>query len=367
MPSPYDVVAKNVITSTLGVKPGDNVIVETWDHGLPLARAFVFNLRELGARPLLFFEDEDTFWRCCDNLGSEKLGKVGEHEWAALEKTSSYIFIPGPADFRRMLKDRPKYLAAAAYNSEWYERAERHRLKGARLAFGYASAEQARVYKLPFQSWQRMLLAASSIDFSTLKNTIDKIRPLLQGKGQIRITAPNGTDLSLRLAGRDGVAEDCIVDSDDLDKGWNIASIPGGNIVVAPDETSVEGVISFDRSTPYMGRWVDGIRWEFRNGQLVKYSAKASAESFSSIYEKADGDKNRLGRIGIGANPKIRRGFLQDSMSSGAITIWLGNNQDFGGTNKTGFMFPGVLGNATMSIDGHVIVEKGKLHRDMTP
>jgi leucyl aminopeptidase (aminopeptidase T) len=116
-----------------------------------------------------------------------------------------------------------------------------------------------------------------------------------------------------------------------------------------------------------MGRWVDGIRWEFRNGQLVKYSAKASAESFSSIYEKADGDKNHLGRIGIGANPKIRRGFLQDSMSSGAITIWLGNNQDFGGTNRTGFMFPGVLGNATMSIDGHAIVEKGKLHRDMTP
>ena len=365
--SRYDSLAKNVITNTLGVQPGDNVIVETWDHGLPIASAFIFNLRELGARPLLLMEHEETFWRCFDSLEGEKLGKVGEHEWAALEKANSYVFIPGPADLQRIWKTRSKYIAATAYNSEWYEKAERIRLKGVRLAFGYASVEQARTYKLSFQSWQQMLLTASSIDFSILKKSIASIKPSLEGNGQIRITAPSGTDLSLRLAKRDPVAEDCVLDSDDLDKGWNIANVPGGNIVVAPDETSVEGVVAFDRPSPYMGRWVSGIRWEFKSGQLVKYSAKTSAESFSSVYEKADGDKNRVGRIGIGVNPKIRKGFLQDSNSAGAITIWLGNNEDFGGMNKTRFFFPGVLTNATMTIDGHVIVEKGRLRQDMMP
>jgi hypothetical protein len=36
-----------------GAQSGDNVIVEAWDHGFLLASAFIFSLRELGARLLL--------------------------------------------------------------------------------------------------------------------------------------------------------------------------------------------------------------------------------------------------------------------------------------------------------------------------
>ena len=41
----YDAMVTNVLTSTLGIQPGDDVIVETWDHGLPIADAFIYKLR----------------------------------------------------------------------------------------------------------------------------------------------------------------------------------------------------------------------------------------------------------------------------------------------------------------------------------
>ncbi len=61
--SEYEALAKNVLRKTLRVKAGENVIVETWNHGIPIAREFVFQIRALGARPLMTFEDEDAFWR----------------------------------------------------------------------------------------------------------------------------------------------------------------------------------------------------------------------------------------------------------------------------------------------------------------
>jgi leucyl aminopeptidase (aminopeptidase T) len=91
----YDGLAKNVLSLTLGVQAGDDVIVETWDHGLPVADAFIYQLRELSANPMLLFEHEAAFWRSAEDLSEDKLGKVGEHEWAAIEKAKGYVFIPG--------------------------------------------------------------------------------------------------------------------------------------------------------------------------------------------------------------------------------------------------------------------------------
>jgi leucyl aminopeptidase (aminopeptidase T) len=358
--SDYDALAKNVLSTTLGIQPGDDLIVETWDHGLPIANAVIYAARKLGARPMLLFEHEATFWKSVDSLPEDRLGKVGEHEWAAIEKAKGYIFIPGPANFLKIWKNFSKFRASTAYNEEWYERAKRYRLKAARIALAYATRERAKAYKISLAAWQRMLMAASTIEYSTLKDKAAKLAPMLRN-GQVKITAPNGTDLKLQLAGRDPYAEDCIVDSDDLDHGRNVANIPGGNLSVCPDETRADGTIVFDRPSAYMGKWVGGVRFGFKNGTLTDYRAGLNASLLTASYGKATGDKNKVALVGVGLNPKARTGFLQDSIAEGAVTLAIGGNDDVGGANKTDFYFPGVLTKATLTVDGHVIVKNGKL------
>jgi len=195
----YDTLAKNVLWTALGIQQGDNVIVETWDNGLPIAGAFVYGSHQLGARPMLLFEHEKTFWRSTMSLPEERLGKVGDHEWAAMEKANGYIFIPGPADLPRLLKHRSKYNASTGYNAEWYERAKRYRLKGARIGLGYASRERARAYRLSASAWQRMLVASSTVDFAGIKKKVAELASLLR-TGEVKVTSPNGTSLNLKLA-----------------------------------------------------------------------------------------------------------------------------------------------------------------------
>ena len=152
-----------------------------------------------------------------------------------------------------------------------------------------------------------------------------------------------------------------MVDSDDLDHGRNVANIPGGNVLACPDEGYAEGNIIFDRSTTYMGKWISGIRFDFKNGELTAYRAKGNANVLKASYEKASGEKSKVAVLGIGLNPKARTGFLQDNIAAGVITVGIGGNDDVGGANKTDFYFPGVITKASLSVDGNTIVQDGKV------
>jgi len=44
----------------LHIQPKENVIVECWNHGLDAAKEIVYQLRAVGARPMLLLEDEET-------------------------------------------------------------------------------------------------------------------------------------------------------------------------------------------------------------------------------------------------------------------------------------------------------------------
>src|SRR5207247_2393670 len=89
--SEYEALAKNVIRRTLHIQPKENVIVETWNHGLPIATEVVYQVRAAGARPLLLFEDEDTYWKSVTTLPESKIGQVGSHEWRAMVLEASSV------------------------------------------------------------------------------------------------------------------------------------------------------------------------------------------------------------------------------------------------------------------------------------
>jgi len=45
--------AKNILSKTLHVRRGENVVIETWSETLPWAKPFVTEARRIGANPLL--------------------------------------------------------------------------------------------------------------------------------------------------------------------------------------------------------------------------------------------------------------------------------------------------------------------------
>ncbi len=358
--SEYETFAKNVIRKSLQIKPKENVIVETWNHGFDAAKEFVYQLRAAGAKPMFLFEDEETHWRSVDTLPPPKLGQVSKSEWSALADADAYIFLPGPADIARYRANMAKMGAATTYNSDWYRRGRKAGIRGARVLLGYVSPERAQAYGFEFGPWRSMILEAGSTDFGALSRKGHRLAELLSKPAEVHVTAPNGTDLTLGLKGRTGVCDDGIVDAADLKEGNFMTGVPGGQSYVAPDEGSASGSVVADLPTPYLGMMARGVRLEFRDGK-ASWSAESGGEALRATFDKATGAKDRLAAIGIGLNPAMKYGFLQDDLVSGGVEISIGDNSEFGGKNRSNFSLAARLSQATVKIGRKTVVDGGRL------
>jgi hypothetical protein len=81
-------------------------------------------------------------------------------------------------------------------------------------------------------------------------------------------------------------------------------------------------------------------------------------------YEAGGGGKDRFGFIDIGLNPETRLPVGTGRTiwtAPGAVTVGLGDNRGFGGTNASDFGLPTQLGGATVKVDGKIVVENGTL------
>jgi aminopeptidase len=358
--SEYEALAKNVIRKTLQIKPKENVIVESWNHGLDGAKEVVYQLRATGARPMFLFEDEEAHWRSTETLPPAKLGQVSKSEWAALAEADAYIFFPGPADIARYRKNMTRMSAATAYNSEWYRRAEKAGVRGARVLLGYVSRERAQAYGFEFEPWRNMVLEAGSADFGAISRKGQRLAALLSRDAQVQVSAPNGTELTFHLKGRPAKCDDGIVDANDLKAGDFMTGVPPGSSYVAPDEGSADGTFVADRPQPYLGMMTRGIRLDFHDGK-GSWSAQEGAEPIRAMYEKATGGKDRLAALSIGLNPAAKYGFLQDDLVAGSVEISIGDNTEWGGKNQSSFSFGARLSQASVRIGKKTVVDAGRL------
>ncbi len=358
--SEYEAIAKNVIRKSLQIKPKENVIVECWNHGLPAAQEFVYQLRAIGAKPMFLFEDEQAYWRAVETLPSAKLGQVSKSEWSAIDAADAYIFLPGPADIARYRANMAKAGAATAYNSDWYKRARKAGLRGARVLLGYVSQERAQAYGFEFEPWRTMILAAGGVDFAAVSRRGKKLAGLLSQDADVAVTAPNGTDLTFHLQGRTARCDDGIVDAEDMKEGEFMTGVPPGSSYVAPDEASAEGTFVADRPLPYLGTTIRDVRFEFRDGK-ASWTAGQGVEGLRAMYDKATGAKDRLGALSIGINPAAGYGFLQDDLVAGSVEIDIGDNTEWGGRNKATFSSGARLSQATVKIGRKTVVDGGRL------
>jgi leucyl aminopeptidase (aminopeptidase T) len=356
-------VARSILAKTLRVRRGENVVIETWSESLPWAKPFVNEARRMGANPMLLYEDEESFWEALRSGESRHTGRVGGHEWAALAKTSAYVFFHGPSEWPRADDLPPKQKAGvAAYNPEWYRRAAKAKIRGARMFLGRTSQLAADRWKLDFQAWQEELVRASLVPPADLHRVGARIGERLRKGKLVKVTHANGTDVSFRLGRFPIQLDDALVDDADLKAGNNMASIPGGVVGVAIDHTSAQGeVIGNHINYPESGP-VSGALWSFADGHLTSQSYQSGGEPIEAAYAKAPREgRDRLGYISIGLNPEIIKLPMMEDQELGAVLFSIGANNFRGGKVSSPFGAWSVLKGADVSIDGRPLLEEGRV------
>lgn len=360
-----EAVAEALLARALGVRKGENVLIETWSHSLEYASACVVEARRRGASPVLVLEDEGAFWKSLATTEDiAHLDHVGSHEWALLEGSDAFVFFPGPADRPRFHRlSSPERGRIAGLEAEWFRRARRSGLRGVRCVLGYASDEMARFWGVDASGWRRALAGAVvDSDLRSVHASGQRVaRALARGK-ELRVTSPNGTDLTLRLRARTPYVDDGTIGPDDRSLGRPVTISPPGSVVVSVDEGATEGIVVANRPSFVRPGRVESGTWEIHHGRLAHYSYGEGRAAWEEEYAKAPRGKDVVGLFAIGLNPSVPPGTPQvEDEEAGAVSIAIGGNASYGGANRCTYVSWLTVGEAMVAVDGRPLSDRGQV------
>ncbi len=224
-----------------------------------------------------------------------------------------------------------------------------------------AQAAGARILVLP-ESHENILLSKGlRADFIALRPQVERVADILTNGEQVRITTSQGTDLYLSVKGREGRALTGFANTKDISAVHCIESS------IAPVEGSAEGILVVDGSIPGVGLIDTPVIVEFKKGKAVSISGGKEADLFRKVLEERNDEEGNIyfaGEFGIGMNPEceLENSMLSDEGVFGTIHVALGTNAYIGGTIKAKGHYDMVVKDATVEIDGKVILENNELY-----
>lgn len=141
---------------------------------------------------------------------------------------------------------------------------------------------------------------------------------------QVQYKGPN-IDISFSVKGRTWINSD------------GRANMPSGEVFSAPIEDSVNGKVYFSYPGLYMGKDVEGVSLEVKDGEVISWSAEKGKDVLDKVFA-VPGARN-WGEVAIGTNYNIQRttrNILFDEKIGGSIHMAVGQSyKQCGGKNES--------------------------------
>jgi len=349
--------ARLLVDRSLGVQPGWQVMIVATPLARPLVEELVRQIARKGAWPLvrLSWVDQeqvpfDTLW--ATEAPEEMLGTMAPVEERTRDDLDAWMLIFGSENTRgsTMLAAQRRQKLRRAYVSFG-----RRRLNAEIPWVGclYPTDAVAQEAGMSLAEYTDFVYGACLRDWDAEGERMRRYADRFDAGDTVRIVGP-GTDLTLSIAGREGLVDDAHF------------NMPGGEFFYSPVEDSAKGVIEF-REFPavYQGQICEGVRLRFEGGKVVDATARLNEDYLIAALETDDGAR-RLGELGIGCNPGIQRHTqhtLFDEKIDGTIHLAVGAGIGaVGGLNASAVhwdMVKDLRWGGRIEIDGEVVQENG--------
>lgn len=174
----------------------------------------------------------------------------------------------------------------------------------------------------------------------------------LDTKKEIHIVS-EGTDIKVNVAGRKWINCDGRV------------NFPDGEIFTSPVDDDINGHITFSFPGIYLGKEIEGIKLEVKDGKVVKATAAKGEELLHSLLNIDEGS-SRFGEVAIGTNygiKKFTRNMLFDEKIGGTVHMAIGDSMpEAGGKNHSSLhwdMLCDMRNGGKIFADGELFYENG--------
>lgn len=354
---------ERVVKNCLRIRSNDKVTIFTWRHMLDLAETFAVACERAGAHVHTEFTTDDLWYDTVLNRPIEFLETPDQFDLALAGIATASIFIAGPESPARM-KGVPakRWMALARADRPSFERLRERRVRLIEITLGQVTPQRAETYGFNYEVWRKNVVDATDVEYEEIQKLGKKLANTLEKSREVKITDPNGTNLSFTLEGRKAHVYDGIIDDEDVRMGATFASLPDGKVTIAPVETSANGTLISNVPYPQAGVLVPNMSLRFKNGELLLFDGGKNFEVIKNMWEKGTGDKSRIGWLTLGLNPKASLGFLTNPIVLGTVTVGIGFNKELGGHNDSDWGLGVTIAEPTLQLDERTIIKQGELN-----
>jgi leucyl aminopeptidase (aminopeptidase T) len=198
-----------------------------------------------------------------------------------------------------------------------------------------------------------MLARVMAVDFDLMRERSKAVAALLDAGTTARVTCPRGSDLTLDLTGRRGIADD-----GDLTRPGAFGNLPCGEGFIAP--LTGEGQVVASTLAP-LGVSDPPATLTVRDGRIVDAQGGLGPEWLSRLTAHGALGTN-LAELGVGTNDRalLTGNVLEDEKILGTVHVAFGASAGIGGTVSVPIHLDVVVTDASLEIDGRAVLDRGR-------
>ena len=311
----YEKLANNLLTYSVNIQKGDNILIEILgEDAIPLAKELIKKAEELGAKPQFNIINYEILRVMLENATEEQIKLYGQMDYERMKKMDAYIGIRATSNTselngisKEIMELYNKYYTMPVHFEE--------RVKNTKWCIlRYPNNSMAQMSKMNKDEFEDFFFNVCNLDYNKMSKSMDSLKYLMDKTDKVHILG-NGTDLTFSIKGITA------------EKYTGTFNIPDGEVASAPVKESVNGVISYNTETTYNGITFNNIKFEFKNGKIIKATSNKTKE-LNEILDTDEGARY-IGEFAVGLNPYVERPIgdtLFDEKIKGSFHFTPGNS-----------------------------------------
>jgi leucyl aminopeptidase (aminopeptidase T) len=190
-------------------------------------------------------------------------------------------------------------------------------------------------------------------DYEAIEAHCAAVLDAVEDAEEIRITAPAGTDITVRPGDRAWREDTGIVHEDGA-----FSNLPAGEVFVSPE--SADGRVVVDGTMMPHGLLGEGqtVAFEVEDGQVTHIEDDALREQVETAAEEVGDAAYNLAELGIGTNVGVAElvgSVLLDEKAGGTVHLAIGDDASIGGDTEAPIHQDGIVRNPTVYADGEEV------------
>lgn len=285
--------ANNLLTYSVSIQNGENILIEILgEDGTPLAKELIKQAERLGAKPYFNIINYEILRVMLENATEEQIKLYAKHDAQRMKDMDAYIGIKASSNTselngisKEIMEMYNKYYTTQVHFEE--------RVKNTKWCIlRYPNASMAQMAKMNKDEFEDYYFNVCNLDYKKMSIAMDSLKDLMNRTDKVHIIG-NGTDLIFSIKGIPA------------EKYTGTFNIPDGEVASAPVKTSVNGYISYNTETTYNGILFNNIKFEFKDGKIIKATANKTKE-LNEILDTDEGARY-IGEFALGLNPYVEK------------------------------------------------------------